>query len=112
MAAQATKAIELAQNDFQGEVLDNETPVLVDFWAPWCPPCRILGPTVDEVAEQFAGRAKVVKVDVDGAQQLAASYSVRSIPTLMIFKGGQSVWQHTGLISASDLGEALESFLD
>jgi thioredoxin 1 len=77
--------------DFDREVLESEVPVLVDFWAVWCSPCRMIAPTVDAVAEEYAGRAKVVKLNVDDSPDIAGRYGVQSIPTLILFKGGQPV---------------------
>ncbi len=78
-------------NNFKGEVLDAELPVLVDFTATWCGPCRALAPHLDKLADRFAGRARVVKLDIDSNQKTAAMYGVRSIPTLLVFKGGEPV---------------------
>ncbi|MBM4342014.1 MAG: thioredoxin [Deltaproteobacteria bacterium] len=83
-------------NNFQAEVLQSDKPVLVDFWAVWCGPCRMVGPIVDQLADEYAGRVKVGKVDVDSNQRIAASYHISSIPTLMVFKGGQVVEQVLG----------------
>lgn len=77
--------------DFDTEVLQSDVPVLVDFWAVWCGPCRMIAPTVDAVAEEFAGKAKVFKLNVDENNEIAARYNVQSIPTLILFKGGQPV---------------------
>jgi thioredoxin 1 len=77
--------------DFDREVLESDVPVLVDFWAVWCGPCRMIAPTVDAVAEEYAGRAKVVKLNVDDSPDIAGRYGVQSIPTLILFKGGQPV---------------------
>jgi len=77
--------------EFDREVLESEVPVLVDFWAVWCGPCRMIAPTVDAVAQEFAGRAKVLKLNVDDSPDIAGRYGVQSIPTLILFKGSQPV---------------------
>ncbi len=82
--------------EFEKEVLQSDIPVLVDFWAPWCPPCRAIGPTLDAIAEEYQGKAKIVKVDVDDEQAIAARYGISSIPALLLFKGGQQVGQMIG----------------
>jgi len=82
--------------DFDKEVLQSDVPVLVDFWAVWCGPCRLIGPTVDAVAEEYAGKAKVLKLNVDENPEIAARYGVQSIPTLIVFKGGERVGELIG----------------
>ena len=94
-----------AVNDanFDTEVLQSSTPVLVDFWAPWCGPCRAVAPTVDAISQQFEGRLKVVKLNTDEAGEVAVKYSVTSIPTLMLFKGGEMVERVMGNRPKADL---------
>jgi thioredoxin 1 len=87
----ANGVINTTDASFAGEVLQSGHPVLVDFWAPWCGPCLRVGPIVEELAKEFQGQAKVVKVDVDECPQTAEEYGVSSIPTLILFKGGQEV---------------------
>lgn len=86
----------LTSDNFATEVLQSDKPVLVDFWAVWCGPCKIVEPTVDEIAKQYEGKIKVGSVDVDVHQELAANYAVMSIPTFMIFKQGQVISQFIG----------------
>jgi thioredoxin 1 len=80
--------VELTQDNWEQEVVNSDKPVLVDFWAPWCGPCRALGPTIDKIADQFAGKVKVGKVNVDDAQDIAVRYGISSIPQLFVFHGG------------------------
>jgi thioredoxin 1 len=84
-------AVAVTEQTFDTEVLQSTEPVLVDFWAAWCGPCRVIAPTVEELAVEYQGRLKVVKVDVDQNQEVAIRYGVQSIPTLMVFKGGKMV---------------------
>jgi thioredoxin 1 len=96
-------AQQVTDNSFEQEVLKASGPVLVDFWAEWCGPCRALGPSVDAVAQEKAGALKVVKVNIDENPNAPTKYGVRSIPTLLIFKDGQVVAQTVGSMAKSDL---------
>ena len=90
-------AVEVTKDSFEQEVLKSETPVLVDFWAPWCGPCRMLAPTVEELATDYAGKLKVVKVNTDDSANLAAEFGIRGIPTLIVFKDGKEVQRVVGV---------------
>lgn len=96
---------------FIEEVLDSADPVLVDFWAPWCGPCRMVAPVVEEIAEQFKGKVKVVKLNTDENPIIASQYGIRSIPTLMIFKEGQKVDMVVGAVPKTTLANTLNKHL-
>jgi len=104
MGAQA-----VSDKDFETEVLKASGPVLVDFWAEWCGPCRALGPSIDALASEKGGAVKVVKVNIDEAPNAPAKYGVRSIPTLLIFKNGEVVAQTVGSMAKSDLFKWVDS---
>lgn len=104
-------AIHVSQADFDKVVLQSEVPVLVDFWAVWCGPCKAIAPLVDDMAGAYEGRLAVCKVDVDNAPQVAMTYGVRSIPTLLLFKGGQVVGQRVGALSRDKLQAFVEEAL-
>lgn len=101
------KATEITQGNFQAEVLESGVPVLVDFWAPWCGPCRRIAPLVEDLVTEYAGKAKIAKVDVDQCQELAVSYGVMNIPTLIVFKGGEVVERFTGIPETARLKDAI-----
>jgi thioredoxin 1 len=105
------KAIPITEANFQQEVMQSQQPVLLDFWAEWCGPCRMVGPIVEELAGEYAGKAKVGKVDVDSNQQLAQSFGVSSIPTLIVIKGGKVVGGGVGVRSKADLSKMLDEAL-
>lgn len=94
--------------NFEAEVLKANVPVMVDFWAEWCGPCKMIAPIVDEISNDLAGKLKVTKLNVDEAQELAAKYNIMSIPTLMIFKGGKPVAQIVGAMGKDQLMEKIK----
>src|ERR1700688_276104 len=98
---------EFTTDNFETEVLKSDLPVLVDFTATWCGPCKALAPIVEKLADEFEGKVKVGKLDIDAAQGVARKYSVRSVPTVMVFRGGQKTGQHIGLTNRGKLVELL-----
>ena len=106
-----SEPIVLTDDNFSAEVLDTGLPVLVDFWATWCGPCRVIAPIVQELSSEYEGRAKVCKLDVDEAQKTAAEFGIRSIPTLLIFKGGKVADQIIGAVPKGQITEKLEAAL-
>lgn len=104
-------ALEVTDATFNEVVLKSEKPVLVDFWAAWCGPCRMLAPTVEELSTDFEGKAVVAKVDVDANQEFAAKYGVRNIPTILIFKGGEVVDKQVGVAPKATYTEKLEALV-
>jgi len=100
--------IEFTEENFEQEVMNSELPVLVDFWAEWCGPCKMLTPTIDQVADEFSGKAKIGKVNVDNCSNLASTYGIRSIPCLLFFKNGAVQKQIMGNVSKSEIVGALK----
>ncbi|HZG37745.1 MAG TPA: thioredoxin [Nodosilinea sp.] len=110
MADNATY-LTLTADNFEAEVMQSDMPVLVDFWAAWCGPCRIMNPIVEEMADVFAGRAKVAKLNVDEEDALALQYHVMAIPTLIFFQNGERVDTIEGVVSKDDLAARLEALI-
>ena len=106
-----SEPIVLTDDNFSAEVINASRPVLVDFWATWCGPCRMIAPIVQELSSEYEGRAKVGKLDVDAAQKTAAEFGIRSIPTLLIFKGGKVADQIIGAVPKGQITEKLEAAL-
>ena len=104
-------AIEITDSNFEETVLKSDKPVLVDFWAAWCGPCRMVGPIIDEISEEYEGKAVVGKVDIDSNQQYAAQFGVRNIPTVLVFKNGELVDRKVGVSSKNDYAQALDNLI-
>ena len=105
------KITEVGDNNFEAEVLQSSVPVLVDFWAPWCGPCKSIAPIVEEIANQYDGKLKVAKLNVDDHPATASRYGIRGIPNLIILKGGAVKEQITGAVAKSKLVSAIEKAL-
>lgn len=106
------KPVEVTDDSFDDEVLNSDKPVLVDFWAEWCGPCRMVSPIVEELAEEYDGKAKFAKVDVDENADISMEYNIRSIPSLLIFKDGEVVDQVVGAVPKSQLKKKLDKQLN
>ena len=104
----STAVFEFTDANFTSEAMESDQPVLVDFWAEWCGPCRMLTPVIDELAEDYAGRAKIGKVDVDANREVAAQFSIMSIPTIIVLKNGEVVKKFVGVSSKADLAAAID----
>ena len=109
MASQTV--IEFTDTNFEAEVISADIPVLVDFWAEWCQPCRMLTPTIDELADDFEGKIKVGKVDTDSNREVSMKYGIQSIPTVMLFKGGEVAKKFVGLTPKDKFAEAINELL-
>ena len=107
----AGNVVEFTDAGFQSDVISSQQPVVVDFWAPWCGPCKLLGPTIEELATAYSGKARVGKVNIDDNQQVASEFGISSIPTVMIFKGGKVVDKFVGVTPKARLSAAIESHL-
>lgn len=105
------KVVKLDSSNFDAEVMKSEIPVLVDFWAEWCSPCRMLSPTVDTIASDYEGRVKVGKVNIDENSSIAEQYGIMSIPTLILFSGGKPAEKSVGLVSKTLLTNMLDKYV-
>jgi thioredoxin 1 len=103
--------VNITSENFDSEVLQSEQPVLMDFWAEWCGPCKMIAPILDQIADEYKGRLQIVKLDVEENQAISMKYGVRSIPTLMLFKGGVVEAQHVGMLSKEQLIRLLDDKL-
>ena len=106
-----SKVSEVSDDMFETEVLKSSTPVLVDFWAPWCGPCKTIAPVIEQLADEFQGRLKVVKINVDDNKEAAMRYNVRGIPNLMLFKNGDAVDQIVGAVAKQELVNAINKLV-
>ena len=105
------RIIHVSGTDFEEQVLKSEQPVMVDYWADWCGPCKMIAPILDEIADEYDGKLKVAKLNVDENQEIAQKYSVRGIPTLMIFKSGDVAATKVGAVSKSQLSAFIDSVI-
>jgi thioredoxin 1 len=107
--ASSKNVVEFTDSNFETEVLQSDKPVLVDFWAEWCMPCRMLAPTIDKIAESYADKVKVGKVDTDSNREVAIKYQISAIPTVILFKDGQVAQKFVGLKQEREFKEAIDS---
>ena len=106
-----SEVLHINDTDFETAVVQSDIPVLVDFWAPWCGPCKMIAPILDEIEPEFAGKAKIVKINVDDNQLVAGQFGVRSIPTLLLFKNGQLVATQVGALPKNQLAAFINQHL-
>ena len=103
--------VTFTDDNFEQEVTQSDTPVLVDFWAEWCAPCRLLAPTIDELAQQYQGKVKIGKLDTDANRDVAMKHQISMIPTIILYKGGEVVKKITGVTPKKELASELEALL-
>jgi len=106
-----SKCIDITDNQFSKEVLEHNTPVLLDFWAPWCGPCKMISPILDQVAEHFGEQVKVCKINIDESEETAMKFGVRGVPTLMLFKNGENIETKVGVVHKSQLITMIDKHL-
>ncbi len=104
-------ALEITDTNFEETVLKSDKPVLVDFWAAWCGPCRMVGPIIEQISDEYDGKAVVGKVDVDANQEFAAKYGVRNIPTVLVFQNGEVVGRQVGVAPKKEYTDAIDGLL-
>ncbi len=104
-------ALEITNDNFEAEVMQSEIPVLLDFWAEWCPPCKLLSPIIDELAGTYAGKVKIAKVNVDEAAELAQKFNITSIPTLLLFNKGEVVQNQVGALPKPSIEEMFKDYI-
>ena len=104
-------ALEITNDNFEKEVIQSKIPVLLDFWAEWCPPCKLLSPVIDELSETYKGKIKIAKVDVDAAGELAQKFNITSIPTLLLFNNGEIVKNQVGALPKPSIEEMFKDLL-
>ena len=107
----AENVLELTDSNFNSEVMESDQPVLVDFWATWCGPCKMIAPTIEELASDYNGKARIGKVDIDQNQEVAMMHGIQAIPTILIFKDGKVVQRFQGVSPKASLSEALDAAL-
>ena len=107
----AGNVLEFTEANFSAQVLESSQPVLVDFWAPWCGPCKMLGPTIEEISNDYAGKVRVGKLNTDEAGSIASQYGIQGIPTVILFKGGQPVDRLVGLVKKDKLAGMIDKTL-
>ena len=105
------KVLHVSDSEFEEKVIQNELPCLVDFWAPWCGPCKAIGPVIDELADEFEGKVQIAKMNVDDNPATPGRFGIRAIPTLILFKGGEVVDQITGAVGKSQLNDLISKAL-